>query len=267
MEEACCTCALLLSKVSPVHDEKTEKPLSLDRRLECCDRIICGNCIHSNPRFATYCPFCQISTVPSSLPQRLRDPPIYTPSSSSTSQIPSSDSPPNYSEELPSYSSLSQLPSGFSSPEELEKGHPKPADDVLHFLDHENDTLTSLSLRYGVPVSELRRANGITSDHLLLARRTVIIPGSHYKGGLSLSPRPVEGEDEERRKATIRKWMVACKVSDYDIAVLYLGQFDYILEAAIKAYKDDGKWEQEHPLVGSGKGKRHNIGKRFLGWK
>ena len=30
-----------------------------------------------------------------------------------------------------------------------------------------------------------------------------------------MSPRPVEGEDEERRKAVVRRWMVACKVSEY----------------------------------------------------
>ncbi|KAH8815834.1 hypothetical protein F5884DRAFT_195732 [Xylogone sp. PMI_703] len=261
---ACCTCATLLLNVTPIYDEKTEKPLGSDRRLECCNRIICGNCIYKNPRFATYCPFCQISTAPSSLPQGLRDPPAYTPSSST--QSPPNKDPPDYSEELPSYSSLAQLSTRSSLPEKLQL---QPANDVLHFLDHENDTLTSLSLRYRVPISELRRANGITSDHLLLGRRTIIIPGSHYKGGVSLSPRPVEGEEEERRKGTIRRWMVACKVSDYDIALLYLEQFDYSLESAIQAYRDDERWEIEHPLVGSIKGKgvkRPDGGRRrFLG--
>lgn len=61
----------------------------------------------------------------------------------------------------------------------------------------------------------LRRLNNITSDHLLFARRTVVIPGEYYKGGVSLSPRPVEGEEEERRKGIVRRWMVACKVSEY----------------------------------------------------
>jgi hypothetical protein len=75
--------------------------------------------------------------------------------------------------------------------------------------------MLSLSLRYKVPVDVLRRANKLTSDHLLLARRTVIIPGEYYQGGVSLSPRPVEGEEEERRKAIVRRWMVACKVAEY----------------------------------------------------
>ena len=150
-------------------------------------------------------PFCQISTTPSSLPQGLKDPPAYTTPSSS-------DNPPSYEDELPSYSSL---PDPRTPPSE--KALQPPSEDVLHFLDHNTDNLTSLSFRYNVPLGVLRRVNNITSDHLLLARRTVIIPGEHYKGGVSLSPRPVEGEEEERRKAIVRRWMVACKVAEYVI--------------------------------------------------
>lgn len=43
----------------------------------------------------------------------------------------------------------------------------------------------------------------------------MVIPGEYYKGGVSLSPRPIEGEDEERRKAIVRRWMMSCKVSEY----------------------------------------------------
>ena len=43
----------------------------------------------------------------------------------------------------------------------------------------------------------------------------MVIPGEYYKGGVSLSPRPVEGEEEERRKGIVRRWMVACKVAEY----------------------------------------------------
>src|SRR5689334_23284800 len=45
--EACCTCARLLSDV-PVYSEKTEKYLPQDRRLECCGRVICGDCLHAS---------------------------------------------------------------------------------------------------------------------------------------------------------------------------------------------------------------------------
>lgn len=41
----------------------------------------------------------------------------------------------------------------------------------------------------------------------------------------------------------------------YDIALLYLKQADYDLDAAIEAYKDDERWEKEHPLQDSSTGK------------
>lgn len=44
-EEACCTCATLLSAIPPQYAEKTEKPIANDRRLPCCGRVICGACI------------------------------------------------------------------------------------------------------------------------------------------------------------------------------------------------------------------------------
>ena len=90
----------------------------------------------------------------------------------------------------------------------------EPAEDVLHFLDPTHDTISSLSLRYNVPPNSLRRTNSLYADHLLAARRTVLIPGEFYKGGVSLSPRPVEGEEEEIRKSKVRRWMVACKVAE-----------------------------------------------------
>jgi hypothetical protein len=224
MDEACCTCATLLQNCLPQYDEKSEKPKALDRRLDCCRRVICGSCIASNPRFATYCiaplhnpenfnslqnlgPFCQVSTKPSPLPQGLRDPPSYTPTPRSSS-FRASPLPPGY-DDLPTYSS--SLTDQQAPPPEKSQ----PSEDVLHFLDHSSDTLIGLSFRYNVPISSLRKANNLTSDHLLLARRTLVIPGEFYKGGVSLSPRPVEGEEEERRKWIVRRWMIACKVSEY----------------------------------------------------
>ena len=157
--------------------------------------------------------------------------------------------------------------------------------------------MASLSLRYGVPIEALRRSNGITSDHLLLARKTILIPGEFYTGGVSLSPRPIEGEEEERRKAILRKFQVMTKVSEYvyfnrnfrqrlrkfvqlewnsgrwysflmryryDVALLYLQQYDYDLESAIETFKDDERWEKEHPIeAAKGKGiTRHDVGRR-----
>jgi len=248
--EACCTCAALLSSIPPTYDEKTEKPALYERRLECCNRAICARCITDNARFSTYCPYCQVSIVPTSLPQGLRDPPPYSPPLSPALPHPGQAGQP-IQEELPAYSAHNALQASAEKSET--SGGLAP--DVLHFVDPSNDTIASLSLRYGVPAGSLRSTNGLYADHLLSARRTVLIPGEFYKGGVSLSPRPLEGEEEETRKGKVRKWMVACKVAEYDIALLYLKQSEYNLELAIAAYKEDEKWEKEHPLEAAKKGK------------
>lgn len=139
------------------------------------------------------------------------------------------------------------------------------AEDTLHFLNHEHDSISSLSLRYGVPASALRSTNNITSDHLLLGRRTILIPGKYYKGGVSLSPRPIEGEDEELRKSKIRRFMTSCKVSDYDVALLYLEQSSYDLGDATQAYADDEAWERDHPRETGGEKMRSGKGNRSRG--
>lgn len=200
MSEACCTCAALLSSIPPTYDEKTEKPTQYERRVECCSRAICARCITDNPRFATYCPFCQVSVVPSSLPQGLRDPPAYSPPAGGS-----------VADEPPPYSAHHELqPLEKKSKSALAEDTP----DVLHFVDPNNDSISSLSLGYGVPPDALRRTNNLFADHLLAARRTILIPGEYYKGGVSLSPRPLEGEEEEIRKGKVRKFMVGCKVAE-----------------------------------------------------
>ncbi|KAH6963737.1 hypothetical protein HG530_002928 [Fusarium avenaceum] len=241
--ESCSTCATILS--SAPEYTKEEQYLPQDRRVACCARIICGKCIHKNERFADYCPYCQVSTVPSSLPQGLREPPAYTSLPSSSSHI--SGAPPPYS--AASTTQNAQNEKAALAQSDMKEDAP----DILHFLDHRYDSVSSLSLRYGVPAHALRRSNNLTSDHLLPGRRTVLIPGEYYKGGVSLSPRPVEGEEEELRKGKIRRFMTSCKVSDYDVAVLYLEQVGYDIEHAVTAYLDDEKWEQEHSAPGKGK--------------
>lgn len=207
-EEACCTCAALLSSIPPTYDEKTEKPTLHERRLECCSRAICARCTTDNPRFQYYCPFCQISVKTTPLgAQGLRDPPSYSPPDSETwaERPPADDGLPAYSERT-----------AVAAPTEKAGGS---GQDVLHFVDPSNDSIHTLSIRYGVPSHALKRANSLFSDNLIAARRTIIIPGEYYKGGVSLSPRPLEGEEEEARKGKVRKWMVACKVSEY-VAIL-----------------------------------------------
>lgn len=214
-----------------------------------------------NARFASYCPYCQVASGGSNpLPQGLREPPSYDSATSNrTADTPAAaadenaDAPPPYSPSHPEYSSYPQEKSKTD-------GGPPPPPDTLHFIHPTEDTIPSLSLRYNVPASVLRRHNNITSDHLLSARRTLLVPGTHYPSGVSLSPRPVGGEEEEARKARIRRWMVACKCAAYDVAELYLAQSGGDLGEAVERYLADEEWERAHPLEGpaggsKGKGK------------
>ena len=200
MDDSCATCAQRYD--SPL-DPASEKPLLAGRHLECCGRSICARCLNQNKRYETYCPYCQISTEPSSLPQGLRDPPAYT-SLDERVSVSTVDK-----DELPAYS---QHPSAFPSLSE-KQDHDEPAPDVLHFLTPD-DSIQSLSLAYGVPANILRKTNNVFSDNLIQGRRTVLIPGGYYKGGVSLSPKPLESEEEELKKQKVRRWMVGCKVAE-----------------------------------------------------
>ncbi|OAA57848.1 hypothetical protein SPI_06733 [Niveomyces insectorum RCEF 264] len=320
----CCTCAV------PCPAPSLEKPAGAGagssmppspRQLPCCDRIVCGSCLTTNPRFATYCPYCQIATAPPP------PPPIRPFSSNHIFEKAVNASPSSSSSSSSYYSSANRQPSQNLLPPGLKPpppyrprtGPPPPptnADDdddtappppysihgpatapedkfenltankdkaaafpLLHYLDHDRDTVASLCLRYGVSADALRRANRLTSNHLLLARRVVQIPAREDRSSasprplpISLSPYPVEGAAEARRKAAIRRFMVACKVADYDLAVLYLEQTattttgaagddgaddaddddggpNYDLSAAMAAYTADEAWERAHPLA------------------
>lgn len=255
-EEACCTCASLLYPSTPTYDYKTEKapPADPPRRLPCCGRAICATCISTNARFASYCPFCQVTSGPSALPQGLRDPPVYTSPRASPKRLASpTDHLPQLPalDEPPAYSALQHHHPAPSSKREHDDDE-TAAPDVTHHL-HAGDTLSSLSLAYAVPLDVLRRHNTIYSDHLLPARRTLSIPGSHYKGGVSLSAAPVESADELERKSKLRRFMVAVKCHEYDVAELYLKQADFELERALDTFREDERWEKENPFEKDGK--------------
>lgn len=203
MANSCATCA---NTYDSALDPASEKPLLPGRHLDCCGRSICSRCLNQNKRYETYCPYCQITTEPSLLPQGLKDPPAY--SSLDERRPPPEAPPPQRDEELPAYSAHQPV----QPPPEKQK-YDEPAPDVLHFL-APGDSMHSLALAYGVPINALRRTNNVYADHLLQGRRTVLIPGEYYKGGVSLSPRPIEGEEEEAKKHKVRRWMVACKVAE-----------------------------------------------------
>ena len=165
----------------------------------CCGRRACFECISIKPRFADYCPHCQHTGALEKLNR----------------QQGQARSRPD------SYGTSSQEPTIYNhlctrDPEKLDEA----VEDVLHFVDANNDTIEILSIRYGVPVESLKRKNNLFANHLLAGRRTILIPGEFYRGGVSLSPRPIGGEEEEIKKGKVRKWQVACKVAEYVLSLL-----------------------------------------------
>lgn len=249
---ACCTCATVLTDTKVPYDAENEKPICLDRRLQCCGRTICATCQFRNPRFKLYCPFCQFSSEPSALPAGgLRLPPSYK-EEEGRSRI---DPPPAY-ESLPARQSASGQVPTITPPEGTE--------DTVHFLSPD-DTLLSVSLAYRVPQHVLRKHNALFSDSLLIARKFVLIPRAYYAGPpLSSPPDP----EEEEKKTKVRRWMVATKCAEYDVAQLYLKGSSYDLNAAIEAFKADEQWEKEHPMQGKDKQKdatRRRFGSSLVG--
>ncbi|KAK3504642.1 hypothetical protein B0T13DRAFT_443765 [Neurospora crassa] len=299
---ACCTCAKLLHLV-PRFVQETEKPLPDDRRLSCCGRVICGNCIYNNPRFSSYCPYCQTPSSSSSssssssylTPINPRGPKYRPPShhyraENTQAANDDNDTPPppppypgpiSYNNHLPPPSSSPPPYSSTISPTATAstQQEPKPPQDnpnttipdtIHHLTPH--DTLPSLSLRYSIPLPVLLAHNRLplfslstssspfhsSSSALLFARgrRTISIPGEYNSSGVSLSPYPVESDEEVERKKKIRKWMMKTKVADYDVAVLYLEGNDWNVESAVKALEDDEMWEalnQPPPTKGKGR--------------
>lgn len=216
-----------------------------------------------NPRFASYCPYCQIASNPlNPLPLGgLREPPSYD---FATSKASSPSSRHTGGNGPPPYTTTAAAPSLDNEKHTNTNSSPTTPgqQDAIHFL-APDDTLLSLSLRYGIPAQHLRAHNRLPAgaDHLLAARRTLRIPPSPGPGQsssavvVSLSPQPVEGEAEVERKARIRRWMVACKCADYEVAELYLAQSGGEVDAAVERFVADGEWERRNPLQVGGKGK------------
>lgn len=193
ISSSCATCAVVFGSPDASISEKAILP---GRYLDCCGRQICSRCLNSNKRYETYCAHCQITTAPSSLPQGLKEPPEYSSLSSETPAVDQGEEP------LPAYS----LHQAVQPP-------PEKSNDILHFL-RPDDSVTSLSLAYGVPINILRRINNIFSDHLIQGRKTMLIPGEYCHGKVSLSPQPILGEEDEAKKNKLRRFMVTCKVAE-----------------------------------------------------
>lgn len=66
---------------------------------------------------------------------------------------------------------------------------------------------------------------------------------------------------------TLGTMLIQCRaLLRYNIALLYLQQASYDLDLAVETYLADDKWEKEHPMEGSSKGKTsQKPGRRKVG--
>lgn len=229
----CCTCAGFLIPMEFQSELYLDKLAETSRQFECCGRYICGRCIHSNPRFLKYCPFCQTSTR----------------SSLSFRQL-----PPSYSPSIPQGHGNVELSSGCSSPpsykpiaSELPVTKVASSKGVIHYL-RTTDTILSLSILYKMDPVTIRAANGLFADTLLPARRTVIIPftKSFPQGSVSMSPNSSDpGVDDS--KVRLKRFQLQTKCVDYKMAQWYITQAGGDERKAVETWKDDEAWEKLHP--------------------
>ena len=112
----------------------------------------------------------------------------------------------------------------------------------LEAFDHEvgaNDTLFSLSLRFGVPLFDLKQANGMlhTSDTLPLMMATLRIPGTEP----SLKEQQLTEDDMVAAHASEMK----CDTGE---ARFYLADNAWGVAAALLAHRQDLDWEKMNPM-------------------
>lgn len=190
---------------------------------------------------------------------------------------PSSPPPPPYTSPFhpPPSPNPKQPPKEKEEQEEQGEQDPQPPY-TIHHLRHpphpSPDSLTSLSLRYGIPAHILRQHNSLPNDadYLLAARHTLLIPTAYITTkpntttNPSLSPHPPGDAASRERKVQIRRFMVACKEADYDAAVVYLEASGHDFDEAVARHRADAAWERANPnpspsrnsLGGSGGGSR-----------
>ncbi|RPB06195.1 hypothetical protein L873DRAFT_30579 [Choiromyces venosus 120613-1] len=224
-------------------DRQTAEP----RHLNCCGRIVCGDCIIKNPRFGIYCPFCQSPCTKNESCEGVQR---ETPSSSSFRPLPPPYTPPTPAPPLP--------PPSYST---------TTTGSVTHYL-RETDTLQTLSLQYNLPLPLLRSHNRIFADNLLHGRRCIGIPSPPYIGP-SLSPEPGDIV-AEGRKAAAKRFQLRTKCLDADVAEVYLSAADWDEELAVGNWVVDEKWLEENPMVerrvGKGKGREVVLAGRGGQW-
>lgn len=139
--------------------------------------------------------------------------------------------PPEYSEFPPEYKSIENEASFDADEKKLRK----PESDVQHFISP-TDTLFGISLKYGISLELIRKANRLYTDEVC-NRQFLVIPGALK----SLSdPQTVQ----DHQKILIKRFQINTKCTNYVEARSYMIQNDYDLIKAADQYQSDLEWER-----------------------
>ncbi|CAG8450866.1 13533_t:CDS:2 [Ambispora gerdemannii] len=230
---------------------------------KCCNRWVCNKCLQDNPRFFNYCPFCHRASdiLSSSSRDVINNVNIESLNEESNQErelvalCKGSDDLPLYQEiftdddgnqtNLPTYDDvLRGLDSTEQQQQQDEKKQKLTNDEkseygVIHYVRKE-DTLPGLAFKYGIGISDIRRANRLFDDNIF-ARTSLIIPNYF---GPSLSEKQSK---EDELKTLIKRFQLRSKCVDPTEAKYYMEQSNYNIDAATQAYRDDVLWEMQHP--------------------
>lgn len=105
------------------------------------------------------------------------------------------------------------------------------------------DTLQGISLRYGIPVDDIKKINKLFNASSLISRRFIYVKTS--KDITSLPP-PIETSEEQRKRQMVSKFVSIGKDSSKEEARAYLESNNWDLAAALKEYDGDRNWEKTH---------------------
>lgn len=110
----------------------------------------------------------------------------------------------------------------------------------MHYL-AATDTLAGLSLHYNVAPAELRAHNRLFADTDLAGRPFLRIPRGTYAGA-GLRPAPDAGA---ARKAAVKRFQLATKCVDAEMARVYVAAADGRVDEAAAAWRRDEAWVRE----------------------
>lgn len=131
---------------------------------------------------------------------------------------------------LPDYHATSETP-----PEYTEKAERPPF--VVHPV-QKGDTVAGVALKYGVTVYSIKHANKLHHDFVIPRNYLFIVDPKKDPGVVLPNPLAEQG-------AMISQFMQTAKCVDRQVALVYLDECKWDVDAAVKKYHADGLWEAE----------------------